>query len=239
MLCRMVTQAASEAFLHSRQTPRWEFPRVSDQSPEPEAQDGGSGRLHRRSRLVVAALIGLVALSIVVSALGIWSAGSGSSTTLTASEPSADIAIDTSELSATPELVVVHVSGAVGVPGLVELEKGSRVNDAVSAAGGAGPDADLHQVNLARSVLDGEHIIIPRLGEQLPAAASPGGTGPISLSQSPPERLQELPGVGPALASRIVSWREANGAFVTIEDVLAVSGIGPATLEKFRDQVVP
>ena len=145
-----------------------------------------------------------------------------------------------SEASAqTPELMVlVHVVGAVEEPGVVSLPENSRVHDALALAGGAQEDAELGGVNLARIVYDGEQIIVPRVGE--PVVASSGeGSGPISLSRADQETLETLPRIGPATAERIIAWREKNGPFRSVEDLLAVSGIGPATLEGLAEHVVP
>ncbi|MEL0148794.1 MAG: helix-hairpin-helix domain-containing protein, partial [Pontimonas sp.] len=99
-------------------------------------------------------------------------------------------------------------------------------------------DAELGGVNLARVVYDGEQIIVPRVGE--PAVASSGaGSGPISLSRANQETLETLPRIGPATAERIIAWRDKNGPFRSVEDLLAVSGIGPATLEGLAEHVVP
>ena len=133
--------------------------------------------------------------------------------------------------------VVVHVIGAVAAPGVVTVPGSSRVQDALVLVGGALEDADLRGVNLARPVFDGEQIVVPRLGD--PLDSSGGGSGLISLSQANQASLETLPRIGPATAERIIAWREANGPFHSIEDLLAISGIGPATLEGLADLVVP
>ncbi|QDW64757.1 ComEA family DNA-binding protein [Oerskovia sp. KBS0722] len=138
--------------------------------------------------------------------------------------------------------VVVHVVGAVAAPGLVTVPEGSRVADALTAAGGATPDADLAGVNLAREVVDGEQIVVPRPGEAVVAAPGPatgGGTsdGPVDLNAADAAALDGLSGIGPVLAARIVEWREANGPFTTVEELGEVSGIGDALLARLRDQV--
>lgn len=152
--------------------------------------------------------------------------------------------------------VVIHVTGAVTTPGVVTLPAGSRVSDAVRAAGGARPDADLAAVNLARVLADGEQIHVPVPGEEPPAvaaasapaaaatpgareagaAAPAGGTGVVDLNTATAEQLDALPGVGPAIARRIVEHRDANGPFRSVDDLEQVAGIGPATLEKIRPQ---
>lgn len=151
----------------------------------------------------------------------------------------------------TPQRVLVHVAGAVVNPGVVELVEGARVLDALARAGGAADDAELSAVNLARVVVDGEQIVVPRVGE-VPAATSgaPGsggatgggagggaGAGLVNLNVADAAALQTLPGVGPALAARIIAWRDENGPFRSVDELLAVSGIGDKTLEGFRELV--
>lgn len=133
--------------------------------------------------------------------------------------------------------VMVHVVGAVAAPGVVSVSESSRVQDALALAGGTLEDADLRSVNLARTVFDGEQIVVPRLGD--PLDSSGGASGLISLSQADQASLETLPRIGPATAERIIAWREAKGPFRSIEDLLAISGIGPATLEGLADLVVP
>ena len=149
--------------------------------------------------------------------------------------------------------VFVHVVGEVERPGVVELRAGDRVLDAITAAGGATPRAELSAVNLARAVTDGEQVVVldAEAAAQLPAesaqgnaagrsSAGPGGSagGGINVNSASVDELTELPGIGPALGQRIVDWREANGPFVSVEQLTEVSGIGAKTLEKFRDRVV-
>ena len=157
----------------------------------------------------------------------------------TGPEPLPMPSVPTEASAQTPELMVlVHVVGAVEEPGVVSLPENSRVHDALALAGGVQEDAELGGVNLARIVYDGEQIIVPRVGE--PVVASSGeGSGPISLSRADQETLETLPRIGPATAERIIAWREKNGPFRSVEDLLAVSGIGPATLEGLAEHVVP
>jgi len=151
----------------------------------------------------------------------------------------------------------VDVAGAVLRPGVYALPAGARVFDAVAAAGGAAPDAELAAVNLARRVSDGEQLRVPRTGEAPPAAAAGAGTGgasgsagraasgaggaaagPVSLNSATLDQLDTLPRIGPALAQRIIDWREANGGFTSIEQLGEVPGIGGATLAALRGLVV-
>ena len=144
---------------------------------------------------------------------------------------------------AEPEEVVVDVSGAVVRPGLVRLRAGARVADAVSAAGGPAPGASLTALNQARVLADGEQVRVPREGEPPPPAAAPAAAGagaplpPVDLNRATPDELDVLPGVGPATAAAIVTWREENGGFRSVEDLLEVPGIGPSKLERLRPHV--
>jgi competence protein ComEA len=147
---------------------------------------------------------------------------------------------------------------------VVRLPAGARVDDAVAAAGGALDGADLTRVNLARALVDGEQLFVPRPGEPLPAqlAAPPAGAGqgepagqggqgagpggasgaggqgaPLNINTATSAQLEELPGVGPVLAGRIVEWREQNGRFSSVDELGEVSGIGPKVLERLRPLV--
>ncbi|MCU1406107.1 MAG: competence protein ComEA [Glaciihabitans sp.] len=139
--------------------------------------------------------------------------------------------------------VYVHILGEVNTPGLYQLRDGDRVVDAVAAAGGLTANADQGQLNLARFLSDGEQIIVPAIGQE--PAAAPGGTAPgavggaVNINTADAATLEQLAGVGPALAARIVAWRDANGRFSAVEDLLNVTGIGEKTLDGFRDSVVP
>lgn len=149
--------------------------------------------------------------------------------------------------SAAPPTVVVHVVGAVATPGVVRLPGSARVQDAVEAAGGAGPDADLGRLNLARPVADGEQVVVPRPGDPDPPAASTLVTGPgpsqaasgglVNLNTGTVADFDSLPGIGPVLAARIVEWRTANGNFTSVDELTEVSGIGDKLFGQLRDKV--
>lgn len=139
----------------------------------------------------------------------------------------------------TPAPVLVHVVGAVAAPGLVELDAGARVADALDAAGGTSADADLALVNLARVVVDGEQVVVPRVGEAPPPASTgspPAAPGPVDLNTADAAALDALPGIGPVLAQRIVEHR-ADAPFTSVDDLAEVRGIGPALLDQLRDLV--
>ncbi|MFE3457519.1 helix-hairpin-helix domain-containing protein [Nocardiopsis aegyptia] len=130
------------------------------------------------------------------------------------------------ETSAAPGgEVIVHVSGDVADPGLYTLGPGSRVSDAVDAAGGPLPDADLDQLNLARPLTDGEQIVVGPPGPEDTAAGSP-----VNVNQADAATLETLPGIGEVIANNIIDYREEHGPFVQVEDLTNVSKIGDAVL---------
>jgi competence protein ComEA len=137
--------------------------------------------------------------------------------------------------------VLVHVVGAVHRPGVYQLPGGSRVRDAVRAAGGATPAAHPSEINLAERLADGEQVVLPGRGITLPAAAAagPGSHGIVHLSSATADQLDALDGIGPTLAARIVAYRTQHGGFRRVDDLADVPGIGPAKLEALRAQVAP
>jgi competence protein ComEA len=134
------------------------------------------------------------------------------------------------------QYLYIHVVGEVVSPGMYQLPIGARLVDAVFAAGGLTDEADNASVNLARELTDGEQIIVFSISQE---GQSPGtnSSGLISLNRAGEKELEELPGIGPALAGRIIAWREANGGFKSIEDLLKVSGIGESLLSGVIDLV--
>jgi len=137
--------------------------------------------------------------------------------------------------------VVVHVAGSVSTPGVYTLASGSRVVDAVAAAGGALPRARVDALNLAAALRDGEQIYVPAIGEVVnaPAAAtaSTGSSFPLDLNAATIEQLDQLPGVGPATANAIIARRTEIGRFVSVDDLLEVPGLGPAKVAAIRGLV--
>ncbi|GHD02064.1 ComEA family DNA-binding protein [Zhihengliuella salsuginis] len=142
--------------------------------------------------------------------------------------------------------VLVHVVGAVQEPGVYELDGGARALEALEAAGGATGEAATEGVNLAAEVADGQQIWIPTRDEagRMPAPPPAGGTTGgaegaafVNVNTAGAAQLEELPGIGPALAGRIIDFRERNGPYQGIADLDAVSGIGPVLLEQLGDVV--
>lgn len=139
--------------------------------------------------------------------------------------------------------VVVHVVGQVAQPGIVTLPEGARVSDALTAVGGPSPSADLAVLNLARVLVDGEQVAVSAVGDAAapalpgPGADTAGGGGPLDLNTADAAALDELPGIGPVLAGRIVAWREEHGRFRSVDELADVEGIGPALLERLTPAV--
>ena len=144
--------------------------------------------------------------------------------------------------------VVVEIRGEVEAPGVVTLSPGARLQDAIAAAGGLSKDADLSTVNLARRLRDGELVVIL-------AAPSPGSTpvlsmdevddaipaeGPqarININTATAEELEALPGIGEVIAARIIAYREENGQFRSVDDLIHIQGISDRTIDDVRDLV--
>ncbi len=150
-----------------------------------------------------------------------------------------------------PSHIYVHVAGAVTSPGVYQLPAGARAVDAVEMAGGPTVEGDLDAVNLAAEVVDGTQLYIPKRGEVVipigfrsstgtgvAAAAAGGGAGRlVNINTASMAELDALPGIGPALAQRIVAWRQQNGVFTSIQQLTEVSGIGESRLRDLQDYV--
>jgi competence protein ComEA len=158
---------------------------------------------------------------------------------------------------------LVHVAGAVRRPGVYRLREGDRVRDAVARAGGRAPGADVDAINLAAKIADGQRVVVPR--RVAPAAAGGGSRGtaggipeaaaggvaadaaggavpgtdapPVDLNTATLEQLDTLDGVGPAIAAKILAWREEHGGFRSVEDLAEIPGIGPKRLQALRARV--
>lgn len=181
--------------------------------------------------------LGLVVLSAAVG----WGILQGKASLLE-SIPLDDASSSSNEVQVAGGGLYVHVLGEVTAPGLYILDADARLVDALAAAGGTLDTADLRAVNLARQLSDGEQIIVPALGDEPESGAgsSGGGVGAdglIDLNSADQAALETLPRIGPALAQRIIEWREENGRFRSVDDLLAVSGIGEKLLAGVRAKV--
>lgn len=202
-------------------------------------------RDRRRLRLGVGAAIVLLLGAFVVAIAASAFAQRGEEVELPAPRVSAPSEGEPTGGATAADEVFVHVSGAVIRPGLVTLDAGARVVDAIAAAGGLTPEADPAGVNLARPVSDGEQLVVPREGEAPPAvsggaagAGSPtAGGAVVNVNTAGLAELETLPRIGPALAQRILDWRAANGRFSAPTDLLKVTGIGDKVFDGLKDRV--
>lgn len=152
------------------------------------------------------------------------------------------------------DMIIIHITGAVKTPGIVKLEEGSRIEDAINKAGGLTEDADITKVNLAYILEDGTKIKIPSnsdigdfQGENILRTDSGEGiiednenssqSSSLNINKATEQDLQTLPGIGPLLASRIIAYRDENGKFSTIEDIKNVNGIGNSKYENIKDYI--
>ena len=146
--------------------------------------------------------------------------------------------------AAPAKLLVVDVAGAVRHPGLYRLRSGSRIDDAIASAGGATAKAQLDTVNLAAPVADGEQVVVPGRGVAGVAAASAPAAGssptaPLDLNSATLEQLENLPGIGPVTAQKILDYRQQHGAFHSVAELQGVPGIGPAHMAQLKGLVIP
>ena len=194
--------------------------------------------------VVVVAVVGLIIFTALKQSPGSGEAAGGAAGGTEGGPPVAT-GVGSPETSPTGD-VTVHVAGEVKKPGVLTLPAGSRITDAVQAAGGLTKDADPSALNLAQPLNDGEQIKVPKVGEPEGAGEEPGSTsgasgeasggstggGKINVNTASEKELQELPGVGPATSEAIVKHREENGRFESVEQLEDVPGIGPAILER-------
>ena len=140
------------------------------------------------------------------------------------------------------EFIMIHISGQVYYPGLIELKSGSRVKDAVDMAGGLKKEADIDRINLAKKVVDEEKIYIPEKGEDIDieiesTSVTTASNTKININTCTKEQLMDLPGIGEVTASKVIDYRSTN-KFKTIEDIMNVSGIGTKKFESLKDFIV-
>jgi competence protein ComEA len=150
---------------------------------------------------------------------------------------------DSTVAQAEPIVLVVDISGCVKTPGVYETPDGTRLHEVIELAGGLKKKADIDAINQAEPVTDGQKILIPakmESGKDDSGTASgeiSASSGKININQADSMSLQEIPGVGPATADKIIQYRESNGRFQSIEDLKNVSGIGEKTFEKMKDMI--
>ena len=154
------------------------------------------------------------------------------------------------EMSVKESEIVVYVAGAVNHPGVVRLAEGARAKDAVDACGGFLPTADTNGVNLAQKLKDGVQVTVPekapvaaegRAAQGAPTASGAARSlpdGMVNINTADEKELDKLPGIGPAMAKRIIEYRTENGAFQSPEEIKRVKGIGDAKYEKMKDKIV-
>jgi competence protein ComEA len=186
------------------------------------------------------ALVAAGALLVVLVLAGRFVLGAGAASS--GGDGAAEVVAQPLRAEAAPP-VVVHVVGAVRVPGLYRLARGKRVADAVERAGGATGKADLALINLAAPVADGQQVVVPARAPPGAAAGEDGGggaaAGPVHLNTATLEQLDQLPGVGPVTAQKILDYREKHGAFSSLRELDAIPGIGPARLAQLSELVAP
>lgn len=171
------------------------------------------------------------------------------------SREEASVAPPAQDPSVVSEEIVVHVVGAVKNPGVVRVPRGSRVDDAVRAAGGFSPQADPEGINLAQPLEDGVQVYVPRRGDKVQvegrvgavsavpnsahtqARSSEAPSGKLNINTASAEQLESLPGVGPVTARAIIEYRRQNGGFRSVDELIEVRGIGPKRLEQIRPYV--
>ncbi|GAA2352303.1 ComEA family DNA-binding protein [Dactylosporangium salmoneum] len=204
-------------------------PALPDEQPRAGFSAFDPGRRGVRVLLVVAGLVVCISAGIVW-----WSRPRVTAAPQVSAAPAA------AGSPSPAALLVVSVTGRVQHPGLVRLPAGSRVADAIEAAGGVLPGVDLTGVNLARKVVDGEMIAIGVTPPPGAVAGNPGAGpagGPVNLNTATPAELQSLPGIGEVLAQRIVEYREAHGGFRAVSDLRQVEGIGDAKYQQLKGRV--
>lgn len=161
-----------------------------------------------------------------------------------------NIYIETSTETKEKNKIILHITGEVNSPGIIEIEEGSRLADAIEAAGGLTENADINKINLAYVVQDGQKINIPNvnsvdtssyitdnIGENIIIEDISSNTSLVNINTATQTELETLTGIGPSTALKIIKYREENGKFKTIEDIKNVSGIGNSKFEAIKDEI--
>ena len=227
-----------------------EFDRADGRGPTPQEPDAISRAKYwltdmwAQHRSILLVVLGLVA---GIAAFAGWNSLNRSSSdesddTIGSLIPFAEPVVT----AAPPKPVVVHITGAVESPGVYQLTSADRMFNLVEAAGGFLETADEGALNLAQTLVDETHICVPEAEAEetaicrtqpLQVQSSNAAASLIDPNTASAVELERLNGIGPAMSARIVEWREQNGEFHTAEDLLAIPGIGPATLDRFRSQL--
>jgi competence protein ComEA len=184
-----------------------------------------------RSQLLL--YVAIAAAVLVIGARWIRSSGTGSP-----GGAELSFAADSSHEAEGTRDVVVHVAGAVERPGVYRLPAGVRVTDAVKRAGGFAHGANQDAINLAARLSDGQQVVVPGPGTVAPSAAG-GHTGPISLGSATVEQLDQIEGIGPVTAQKIIEFRDQHGGLSSINQLDEVDGIGPSTMQTLRASLQP
>lgn len=198
------------------------------------------GALQKKLIIVILLACGIVAYSFQ----GFWQKEPDNQEAVPVSNAAEDLPAANNTVNHAPNSeVVVYVSGGVNKPGVYKLSQGSRIVDAVTLAGGFTPDADATKINLALHLKDEMQVNVPYAitsavtGNSTPGAAANNYNDKISINTATAAELDKLPGIGPALAERIIQFRAANGPFSELTDIKKVPGIGEAKYNQFKDKL--
>jgi competence protein ComEA len=177
----------------------------------------------------------LVSISVIAIGVALYFTLSSRSEVLASPDPVQVKKLNSSET--TTALLFIHVAGKVAKPGVYPVLKGSRVVDAIAAAGGALKGTDLSDINLARQVVDGEQIYVSNATASSRAGNGASYNGKININRAGLSGFDSLPGIGPVIAGRIVAYRKANGPFQSVDDLQKVNGVGAKTFERIKGRL--
>lgn len=203
-----------------------------------------AARLHlgQRSKPVILGSVFVVIVGLILAGMSLTASSEGMEIqSADAHQEEASPAVETAE---EPASIYVHVVGCVQAPGMYQLSAGARVAEVIQAAGGFTPEAQMESVNLARSVQDGEQVIVASVAQAAPAptagevdASAASGSGLVNINTADEEELQKVSGIGPSKAAKIIAYRKEHGSFASVEDLTQVSGIGEKTLASIKDEI--
>lgn len=203
-----------------------------------------TARLHlgQRSKPVILGAVFVVILGLVLVGMSLTASSEGME--IQSADGLQEETRSAVEAAEEPASIYVHVAGCVQAPGMYQLSAGARVAEAIQAAGGFTPEAQTESVNLARSVQDGEQVIVASVAQAAPAAtagevdaSAASESGLVNINTADEEELQKVSGIGPSKAAKIVAYRKEHGSFASIEDLTQVSGIGEKTLASVKDEI--